>query len=101
MQSDKTNPFGVDDKERRFIPPQFKLSAHAEKPKWYEFRKRVARRLVRIAARVYPQSPEVNAFYTKMMVDTMITGGAFCHVKPNKVKINPESGEVEVNREPD
>lgn len=55
-----------------------------EKAKWYQVRERIAYALVRLASKIYPDSPEVRAFYIKLMVDHFIYGGAMVRVDPTE-----------------
>ena len=50
-------------------------------------RKKIAKWLVRLAQKIYPENKDVAAFWTKYFSDIMITGSAFTTVDPEKVKI--------------
>ncbi len=45
-----------------------------EKPKYYQLRWKISNLFMRLARRVYPESPEVKAFYLQMLHDYMIAG---------------------------
>lgn len=52
-----------------------------EKPRWFEVRRRFARLLVRIAKRIYPQSPEAMSFMREVLMEQIMHGS--CVVKWN------------------
>ena len=56
-----------------------------DKPKWYEFRKKFSNYLVSIARKIYPDNPEVNAFYAELMMDWMVSGKSVVRVDPNNI----------------
>ena len=63
-------------------------------------RKYIARKLVKLATWIYPQSPEVKKFYTKLMIDTLIGNGAITRIdsKGFYKPVNPYTPEIpEVN----
>ena len=53
-----------------------------EKPKWHNFRWRLSNSIVRLAMWVYPENPEVKAFFMKSMIDQMIYGQAVIMLNP-------------------
>lgn len=54
-----------------------------DKPKFFELRRRLAKLFVDIARRIYPVSPEVNAFYIQMMTDQMVLGQCMTRIDPS------------------
>ena len=54
------------------------------KPKWFRLRQWLSMWLLSLAKKVYPENPEVWAFMSKIIVDTMITGQAVTRVAPEK-----------------
>jgi hypothetical protein len=63
-----------------------------QKPKWHEVRRRIARVFVRIAQKIYPNSPEVMAFHMQQMTDMMILGHCITRIDPMKYN-HVEGGE--------
>lgn len=60
----------------RLIPKQkpiksFDITAN-EKPKWYNFRWKISNMLVNVARKIYPENPDVMAFFAKLFVDASI-----------------------------
>lgn len=53
-----------------------------EKPRWYEFRRKLSTFFVRIARRIHPQNPDVTAFHLQLMSDAMIYGRAVVRMDP-------------------
>ena len=45
-----------------------------DKPKWFQFRRRISRALVWCAKLIYPQSPEVATFMYEVTVEQAIAG---------------------------
>ena len=45
-----------------------------DKPKWFQFRRRISRSLVWCAKLIYPRSPEVATFMYEVMVEQAIAG---------------------------
>ncbi len=56
-----------------------------EQPLWYQFRWKVSNLLVRLAKKIYPENPEVQAFYLKLLSDYMIYGGAVTHINMSEM----------------
>lgn len=52
------------------------------KPKWYELRKRLSNGFVWVARKIYPENPEVFAFFMKTSMDAMIYGRSIIRVDP-------------------
>jgi len=57
-----------------------------EKPKWYQFRWKLSNMFVIIAKKIYPESPEVRAFYMKQLSDMMIYGNVITRVDYSNTK---------------
>lgn len=55
-----------------------------DKPKWYEFRFILSRRIVQLARWIYPKNPDVDAFYMTLFHDQMIYGRAVIRVEPTE-----------------
>jgi hypothetical protein len=51
-----------------------------EKPRWHQVRWRLSNIFVRIAKKIYPENPEVMAFFIKQMTDLAIYGGSITHI---------------------
>ncbi len=51
------------------------------KQKWFETRRWIAYILVRLAKRIYPESPEVTSFLYKAMIEQMICGSVVIKAK--------------------
>ncbi len=51
-----------------------------EKPKWHQIRWQVSNWLVKLAREIYPQSPQVLAFWKDVMMDQMIQGGTIVRI---------------------
>lgn len=47
-----------------------------EQPKWYNLRWKLSNFLVRVARKIYPENPEVTAFYIQLVHDDLIAGRA-------------------------
>ena len=60
-----------------------------DKPKWYQLRWKLSNLFVEIGRRIYPENPEVMAFYMQMMSDQMIYGNAITRIDPEKL-FNPD-----------
>lgn len=58
-----------------------------EKPKWFQLRWKLSNALVSLARKVYPENPEVTAFYYGLMLDQIITGQMVVRVGPDEVKM--------------
>lgn len=56
-----------------------------EQPKWYQLRWKLSFYLVKLARKVYPDNPDVKAFYLQAMTDQMIYGRHVVRVHPEKV----------------
>ncbi len=55
-----------------------------ERPKWYNFRWRLSNLFVKIATKIYPENPEVIAFFMKLIQDEMIYGKSVIRVEPGE-----------------
>ena len=66
-----------------------------DKPKWFEFRRKIACGLVRLAKCIYPASPEVVGFFSDLMVEATIKGS--CIVKMEDAYAAPFSLPTEDN----
>ena len=58
----------------------YDIKTKLPKPKWYNFRHRLSNILLSMAKKVYPENPDVWAFYLKQMMDAAIYGGSITHV---------------------
>lgn len=54
-----------------------------DKPKWYQLRWKLSNLFVEIGRKIYPENPEVMAFYMQVMHDRMIYGN---YVSPDDFK---------------
>jgi len=61
----------------------YDLTTKSPKPKWFQFRRRLSNWFLWLAKKIYPENPEVWAFFCKIMVDTMITGQSIVRVEPS------------------
>lgn len=61
-----------------------------EKPGRYQLRWKFSNKLVWLARKIYPENPEVKAFWMDVMADQMIAGQAIVRVNPMDTK-NRES----------
>lgn len=57
-----------------------------DRPKWYQLRWKLSNLFVEIGRKIYPENPEVMAFYVKVMSDQMIYGGSVVRVAPDEFK---------------
>ena len=57
------------------------------KPKWYELRWKLSNLFVRIARRIYPENPEVTAFYVQTMTDQLIYGQSIVRIGPYEIRV--------------
>jgi hypothetical protein len=57
-----------------------------EKPKWYELRWMIAKKLVQLANWIKPSNPDVMAFYTQQMIDLAITDKTITRIDPYSVQ---------------
>lgn len=71
----------------------YDVTAKANGPKWYELRKRLSDFFLRLAKRLYPESPNIKAFFVKQYVDAMIYGGSITRVDPAEWHNVPKSQE--------
>jgi len=62
----------------------FSITA-TEKPRWYNFRWKLSNVLVKSARLVYPENPEVNAFFMKLLMDQAVCGKSVVRVDPSGV----------------
>ena len=53
-----------------------------ERPRITQFRCWIAMKLVRLGHRIYPDSPDVVAFYSQLIVDQLIHGQCITRVSP-------------------
>lgn len=53
-----------------------------EKPRWYQFRWKLSNLIMRIARKIYPDNPEVKAFYLQCIYDQMIFGKSIVRINP-------------------
>ena len=51
-----------------------------KKPKWFQIRWKLSNVVAHLARSIYPENPEVKAFYIKMMTDKMIYGQAITRI---------------------
>jgi hypothetical protein len=58
-----------------------------EKPRWYQFRWKLSNFFVRIARRIYPENPEVTAFYMQTMTDQLIYGQSIVSIGPEEIRV--------------
>jgi len=65
-----------------------------KKPKWFQFRWRVSNLLVKIAKRIYPENPEVMAFYAKLLTDTLIYGQSITQVDMSEIYEKAGTGDT-------
>lgn len=68
----------------------FTVTAKA-RPKWYQLRWKLSNLFVRIARRIYPENPEVTAFYLQTMTDQLIYGQSIVRVGPDEIRVPNES----------
>ena len=61
-----------------------------EKPRWYQLRWKLSNFFVRVARGIYPQNPEVIAFYTQIMTDQLIYGQSVVRVGPDEIRVPNE-----------
>lgn len=55
------------------------------KPKWYQFRERLAFGFVRLASKIKPKNDAVNCFWMEeLMKDTLINGVGIVNIKPEE-----------------
>ncbi len=54
------------------------------KPRWYHLRWRLSNLIVCLARWVYPENPEVTAFYLQIITDQIIYGKSFVRIDPTK-----------------
>lgn len=52
-----------------------------DRPKWFQFRRRISSALVRLARLIYPDSPEVKAFWMEKIIESQITSNVFERIK--------------------
>jgi len=56
----------------------------------YSIRKKIAVGLVRLATKIYPNSPEVKRFWSQVMQDNLILGESLVRIDPSKVIIEED-----------
>jgi len=56
-----------------------------EKPKWYQLRWKLSNIFVKIAVKIYPENPEVKAFWMQQMMDSLILGRSVIRVNPEEI----------------
>jgi hypothetical protein len=56
------------------------------KPKWHQFRFKLANAIVWLARKIHPSNPEVWAFHTQLMMDYMICGKSIVRINPMDVQ---------------
>jgi len=59
-----------------------------EKPKYYQLRWKLSNFIIHIAKIIYPENPEIKAFFLKIIMDYMILGESI-------IRINPENFTIE------
>ena len=63
----------------------FSKTVPCKHPKWYNFRWKLSNILIDLARKIYPNNPEVEAFWTDLIVDQMIYGKAITRVNPEEM----------------
>lgn len=61
-----------------------------ERPKWFEFRRWIARILVKLAQKIYPDSPDILAFHAQQIYDLAVHGLCVTRIDPLKYKAETE-----------
>jgi hypothetical protein len=61
----------------------YKVTAKA-RPNWRQIRWKVSNALLDLARWIYPENPEVKAFFMQMVMDQMIAGKAVMRVDPHR-----------------
>jgi len=56
-----------------------------EKPRWFQFRWKLSNIFVKIAVKIYPENPEVKAFWMQQMIDSLILGRSVIRVNPEEM----------------
>lgn len=56
-----------------------------DKPKWYQFRRHLSNVFINIGRKIYPQNPEIQAFWLELMLDSAITGKGVVRIDPTKL----------------
>ena len=79
----------------------YDIETKLPKPKWFQLRRKLSMWLLALAKKVYPENPEVWAFMSKIMADTMITGQAITRIDPMKFlkETNAETPEAKNDKE--
>ena len=60
-----------------------------EKPKWHNIRWKLSNFAVRVARWIYPENPEVKAFFMQIMIDQMIYGQTVTRIDPSEILKTP------------
>lgn len=55
-----------------------------EQPKWYNFRWKLSNFFVKIGQKIYPENPEVKAFWLQIISDQMIYGNSVVRINPKE-----------------
>ena len=75
-------------KTLRRINNMYSITSKA-KPKWHDIRWKLSNYFVRAATWIYPENPEVKAFFMQSMIDQMIYGQSVIRIDPSKVVDEP------------
>jgi hypothetical protein len=65
-----------------------------EKPKWYQIRWKLSNIFVKIAYKIYPESPNVKGFWMQQIMDGLILGESIIRVNPEETH---EPGTKKIN----
>jgi hypothetical protein len=50
---------------------------------WIKIKQKLSIKLVKLARKLYPENPEVTAFFARLLVDRMIYGKSIIRVEPD------------------
>jgi hypothetical protein len=60
------------------------------KPKWFQLRFKLSNLFMSVARLIYPQNPDIRAFYVQLMMDQLIYGESIIRVNPKDVNDQAE-----------
>ena len=55
-----------------------------KRPKWYNFRWQLANVLVKLARKIHPKNPEVEAFMLQVAMDQILYGQSITRIAPKE-----------------
>jgi hypothetical protein len=63
------------------------------KPKWHNLRWKISNALVKLARKIYPRNPEVDAFMLQIISDQIIYGRSMVRISPEDIFKTENGGE--------